>query len=281
METPLIDWFTVIAQIINFLILVGLLKYFLYGKIVEAMRERERKIAETVARAEQREKEAEELRQRYDAMLAELHEQRDTWLREAKEEVERSRQSMLRAAREEVDLERAKWLESLELEKQSFARQFQHRLAVAVQRIAERILKDLADSELQEQAARLALRRLRELPADAQARIRDQFTDGNPQIHVETALPVTDEFKRLVENQLRELFPHNPAIVFSQNRDLICGLRIRTAGYQIGWSIADYLNEVSRELTAAILARQIDEVRALRDANSPGVTTGKNAGVDS
>ena len=36
------DWFTVIAQIINFLILVALLKRFLYGPIIRAMERRER-----------------------------------------------------------------------------------------------------------------------------------------------------------------------------------------------------------------------------------------------
>ena len=30
----LIDWFTVVAQIVNFLVLVALLKHFLYGRLV-------------------------------------------------------------------------------------------------------------------------------------------------------------------------------------------------------------------------------------------------------
>jgi hypothetical protein len=36
----LINWFTVIAQIVNFLILVVLLKYLLYDRIIKAMDER-------------------------------------------------------------------------------------------------------------------------------------------------------------------------------------------------------------------------------------------------
>jgi len=36
----LIDWFTVIAQIINFLVLVYLLKRFLYGPIIRVIDER-------------------------------------------------------------------------------------------------------------------------------------------------------------------------------------------------------------------------------------------------
>ena len=39
-----IDWFTFVAQIINFLILVALLKYFLYGRLVAAMDQRQQDI---------------------------------------------------------------------------------------------------------------------------------------------------------------------------------------------------------------------------------------------
>ena len=53
----MIDWFTVAAQIVNFLILVALLKYFLYGRIVDAMDRREQSIAQRWNLAEQREAE--------------------------------------------------------------------------------------------------------------------------------------------------------------------------------------------------------------------------------
>ena len=56
----LIDWFTVIAQLINFTILLVALKLLLYDRIVEAMEERRRTIEEQEERAEQARREAEE-----------------------------------------------------------------------------------------------------------------------------------------------------------------------------------------------------------------------------
>ena len=41
----LIDWFTVVAQVVNFLILVWLLKRFLYKPILDAIDAREKRIA--------------------------------------------------------------------------------------------------------------------------------------------------------------------------------------------------------------------------------------------
>ena len=55
----LIDWFTVSFQVINFLILIALLKRFLYGPIIRAMEERESTIAARLFEAERAEKEAE------------------------------------------------------------------------------------------------------------------------------------------------------------------------------------------------------------------------------
>jgi F-type H+-transporting ATPase subunit b len=55
----LINWFTVIAQIVNFLILVVLLKYLLYNRIVRAMDAREGKIQSHLKEAEEKERAAE------------------------------------------------------------------------------------------------------------------------------------------------------------------------------------------------------------------------------
>ena len=48
-----IDWFVFFAQIVNFLILLFLLKKFLYGRIINAMDAREAKIAAIFAEAEE------------------------------------------------------------------------------------------------------------------------------------------------------------------------------------------------------------------------------------
>ena len=54
----LINWFTVCAQAINFLILVWLLKRFLYKPILHAIDEREKGIAAQLADAEAKKAEA-------------------------------------------------------------------------------------------------------------------------------------------------------------------------------------------------------------------------------
>ena len=58
----LIDWFTVGAQIVNFLILVWLLKHFLYKPILNAIDAREKRIAAELADADTKKADAEKER---------------------------------------------------------------------------------------------------------------------------------------------------------------------------------------------------------------------------
>ena len=53
-----INWFTVIAQIINFLILVWLLKKFLYKPVLDAIDAREKKIVSRLEDAKTKKEEA-------------------------------------------------------------------------------------------------------------------------------------------------------------------------------------------------------------------------------
>jgi F-type H+-transporting ATPase subunit b len=54
----LFDWFTILAQIVNFLVLVALMKRFLYGPLIAAIDAREKSIAARIAEAARKEQEA-------------------------------------------------------------------------------------------------------------------------------------------------------------------------------------------------------------------------------
>src|SRR5512135_1691282 len=101
------DWFTVIAQIINFLILVALLKRFLYGPIVRAMDRREEEIASRLDAAAKKSVDAEQERERYETLARELAEAREEMRAGAREEAEELREDLLEKAREEVGRSRA------------------------------------------------------------------------------------------------------------------------------------------------------------------------------
>src|SRR5277367_4579663 len=97
----LIDWFTVGAQAINFLILVWLLRRFLYKPVLAAIDAREKKVAAKIGDAESQEAKAktagEELRKRGEAFDSE----RAALMRKAAEEGAAERQGLIQAARKD------------------------------------------------------------------------------------------------------------------------------------------------------------------------------------
>src|SRR5271165_6714309 len=92
----LIDWFTVGAQAINFIILVWLLKRFLYKPILDALDAREKRIAAELADA--------------DAKKAEAAKERDEF-RHKNEAFDRQRVALLSKANEEAKAERRRLLD--------------------------------------------------------------------------------------------------------------------------------------------------------------------------
>src|SRR5450631_3388047 len=103
-----IDWFTVIAQVINFLILVWLLKRFLYKPILHAIDEREKGIASQLAQAEAKKVEAQQERDDFQHKNEAFEKERAALLSKATNEAQAERQRLLDEARKDAELLRAK-----------------------------------------------------------------------------------------------------------------------------------------------------------------------------
>ena len=99
----LIDWFTVGAQALNFLILVWLMKRFLYKPILHAIDEREKRIATELADADAKKAEAQKERDEFQHKNEEFDQQRAALLSKATDEAKAERQRLLDEARKEAD----------------------------------------------------------------------------------------------------------------------------------------------------------------------------------
>src|SRR3984957_5307485 len=98
----LINWFTVVAQAFNFLILVWLLKRFLYKPILHAIDEREKGIAAQLADAEAKKAEAQKDRDELHRKSEAIDEERAVLLKTATDDAQAERQRLLAAARQDA-----------------------------------------------------------------------------------------------------------------------------------------------------------------------------------
>ena len=243
-----IDWFTVGAQVVNFLVLVALLKKFLYGPIVRVMDERQARVAHRLEEAEAREerakKEAEALRDKQEA----IERERDDRLAELEREVAEERRRMLAEAREDVSQARDEWFGALERDQDQLLHEFrlqaEHRLFVALRRI----LGDVADAELDRRVVEIFVRRFRSLPDTELRALAPSAEDGSAAVHVHTAFEHPAKQQDRIEAALREAFGDHISVEFDVDADLLAGIELRTDGRKFGWSLQDYLQGLEEEL---------------------------------
>ena len=241
-----IDWLTVAAQIVNFLILVWLLRRFLYRPVTNAMARRQERIAACLKQAEERENEAEAQKRAYTGKIAALEKEREGRLHDAREAAARQERQLLDEARRGIDRQRDKWREELRREQEDFSRTLKHELGASAVQIARRALGDLAGVVLERQIVTAFLDRWRELPAGE----RELFRHASDLLRVSSSFDLDDATRKLLSEALQA--PTD--IEFARDPGLVCGITLSCAGHKLEWSVDDYLNEAGNRIREQLAA---------------------------
>lgn len=238
----LIDWFTVVTQIINFLILVALMKYFLYGRLIRTIDEREKRIVARFAEAEKKNKDADLRLEQVHTQLLEQEQQRDKMQAQARQEVDQQQKEMLEKARASVSALETEWNDNLVRERSAFLANFRRRAATVILSIIRRALSDLASSDLRLAAFQVFLEKLRSLDAT----MLRTLVGGK--VKVLTAERLPEEMSRKIEEILAERLGTPVAVQFEQAKTMTWGIELRGSGQRFGWSSESYLDSLEQRL---------------------------------
>jgi F-type H+-transporting ATPase subunit b len=241
-----INWFTVVAQIVNFLVLVWLLKHFLYGRIVSAMDEREEKIRSSIEEADAKKQEAQEEMQEYRKKNAELDDKRETLLSEAQKDAEEKRKELAEKARREVAQLARGWKEALAKERTAFLEDLQRRSARQVFKISRTVLSDLASAEMEKEIINGFIRRLQSIDEKTRDEIAASIRSSNNELLVLSSFEIPEKEREELSKAAKAAIPEKFELKFDLSEELICGIELRTEARKIAWSIAEYL-EIQEE----------------------------------
>jgi F-type H+-transporting ATPase subunit b len=244
----LIDWFTVVAQALNFLILVWLLKRFLYKPILNAIDAREKRTATELANADARMAEAEQERDEFKRKNEELDQQRASLLTNAEEEATAERQRLLNEARKESDTLRTKWQEALRSEHQSLSEELTRRTRDEVFAIARKALADLATTSLEEQMTDAFLRRLSELSSGERDGLQVAFKAASTAAIVRSTFRLPAAQRGAIEGVVKDVLAIETQVQFETAPDLVSGIELTANGHKIAWSIGDYLASLKKSV---------------------------------
>jgi F-type H+-transporting ATPase subunit b len=240
-------WFTFAAQIVNFLVLVALLRWLLYGRIVRAMHDRKAKIQNRLEEAEQWRREAEMTAHEHEEKVREIEQRREQMLESARGQAQEEGERWRREAREEVGRKRQQWEESFRRERRELLSEVRRQAGHAGVEAARRTLEQLADVDLESRICDRFAERLRELDGQQRDEIARHLGDGEDVVSIRSAFNVSQERRKRLRETLRETIGYNAAIEFEQASDLICGLELDVGGYRFGWNVKQFLHDLELE----------------------------------
>ena len=242
----LIDWFTIVAQAINFLILVWLMKRFLYKPILNAIDAREKRIVAELADAATKKVEAQKDRDEFQHKNEELDQQRAAILSKATDEAQAERQRLLDEARNAAAALSSKRQDTLRNEEQNLHQAICRRTQQEVFAIVRKTLTDLAGTSLEERLGEVFTRRLRGMDGPAKAGLAEALKTAAEPAIVRSAFDLPSEQRAAIQNALNETFSAEIRVRFETTPDLIGGIELTTNGQKVAWSIADYLTSLEK-----------------------------------
>jgi F-type H+-transporting ATPase subunit b len=241
----LIDWFTVGAQILNFAILVWLLKRFLYRPILNAVDAREKYIAKAIADAEAKKSDAEKLRASLETKNAGFEKQHASLLSKAVDEAASERLRLLDEARKAADALAAKRQQALRSEARAFNQELRRRTQHEVFGIARKALGELASASLEQQMTSVFIGRLQAIDGKAKQVLADALKAANPAF-VRSAFELPIAQQEAIGKAIDETFSGRIRLTFEVAPDLVGGIEISASGQKVAWSIAEYLGSLEK-----------------------------------
>ena len=242
----LIDWFTVGAQTLNFLILVWLMKRFLYQPVLDAIDARERRIAAEIADAARKTAEATKEREEFQHRNEEFDQQRAALVTRATEEANAERQRLLDEARQAADALSAKRMEMLRHDVHALSQAVGRRTQQEVFAIARQALTELASTSLEGRMTEVFTRRLRAMDGEAKAGLAAGLKSASEPAIVRSAFDLPDQQRAAIQRALDETFSADVRVRFETAPDLVSGIELTANAHRLAWSIAEYLASLEK-----------------------------------
>lgn len=239
-----LDWITTLAQIVNFLVLVWLLQRFLFGPITRVIEERRGRIEDRLEEAEARRQDAEQAERSFRDKERELEERREALMDAAREEAQELKHELSAAAKEEVEAERESWRRELRDERAVLLDEFHRRFGEFIALAARRALQDLADADLEAQAAKRFADELKALDEDGVKALKTEIEDEEGAVVIESALELDASAKRVLTRLIHDMFGEAADVQYQTNPDLLLGMRLRAGTRSVEWSAAGLLDDL-------------------------------------
>lgn len=238
------ELYTIIAQIINFSVLVFLLNRFLYKPVMRTMDKRRQDIKDKIEETQKKLEESDKLKEEYFTKLQEVEKENIVLRKQALEDIKKFKELELQKAQEDVAIKKGKFNDYLVLEQKNLIENFNENLSDLFVEYSNDILGVLANSTLQREIINNFLNKINALDNAKVNEINNLKLDT---VYIYSNGEFTDEEKYILKDSLlKKGFKFNN-IEFNIDKKLVLGIEFKAKSYILSWNVKELTdNFISR-----------------------------------
>jgi F-type H+-transporting ATPase subunit b len=236
-----LDWTTFLLEIVNFLVLVWILKRFLYKPVLGVIEQRRRGIEETLAHAESVRSEAEALREQYGNRLAEWETERQQAREALAGEIEEARGRRMKALEAELARERERVMVVEERRRTEADHKAERTAMKQAAKFAARLLSATACAEVESRLVDLVVDELGRLPEERISALRAAWKKPPEEIRVASGFTLGEEARERLQASLAAVAGVSVPFSYEQDEELLAGLRIVVGAWVLSANLRDEL----------------------------------------
>ncbi|OZG70103.1 ATP F0F1 synthase subunit B [Hahella sp. CCB-MM4] len=240
-----LDWSTVVLEIINFIILIWLLKRFLYRPVLNVVEKRQASVRESLQQAEDTQKQAEALQQQYQDRLKTWEQEKSEARREFEEALNQDRARKLETLQSELAREADKAKAAAENQNRQWRREVTEQALQQGSGFAAALMKPLADQHLEEKLIHLFCETMDQWPPSTLEELRNAVNHRPPnvpiQFEISSAFELSTDIRERLLSILVKALGEQCETSFAVDESLLAGIRIASGGWSLGLNLADEL----------------------------------------
>jgi F-type H+-transporting ATPase subunit b len=242
-----IDWWTLLLQAANFLVLVWLLQHFLYRPVLGIIAERQQRTESVIAEANAARAAAEQLRAELEQQRAAIAKERDEVIEQAHASARAEAQRLLEKARADAEKLLVEERQRLAQERAEAADALRREATELGLTIARRLLADAAAPGLDAPFVERLVLRVQNLSESERRQLRGQLLNGAA-LQLVTAEPVEPSAREALRTQLQALLGADTIVAFAEDAALLAGAELRFPNAVLRHSWQTSLEDIAVEL---------------------------------
>lgn len=239
------SWSSFVLEIINFLVLIWILKRFLYKPVLNVINKRRAGIEESLAGARQQLEEAQALQTQYQNRLQDWDRIKQEKRKDFDQELDSERARRLTVLQQELELEREKSKVAENRRQEDIRKEIEERALQQGSRFATSLLRHGAGPEMEAKLIELVVSDLNSLHEHNHIDLLRTYGKPLDSIEVRSAYEIGADQRQRLESVLTSLLPEPVPVQFHVNPDLIAGLDIRIGTWQLNANLRDELRGFS------------------------------------